>query len=425
MRVETQCVQEGYKPENGQPRILPIYQSTTYKYDSAEHLGKLFDLSVPGHMYTRISNPTVELVENKIAALEGGVGAMLTSSGQAANLLAVLNIASAGDNIVCSSAIYGGTINLFAFTLKRLGIETRFFTPEATDAEIHALFDERTRLMFGETVANPALLVCDIERLANIAHAHNAPLVIDNTFPTPVLCRPFEFGCDIVTHSTTKYMDGHASVVGGCIVDSGNFDWQAAGRYPELTEPDESYHGVVYTESFGKTAYITKARVQLMRDLGATPQPLAAFLLNQGLETLALRMERHSANGLAVARHLAEHPLVSWVNYPLLPQSDQYAKAQKYLKGGASGVVSFGVKGGRRAAMKFMDSLRLAAIVVHVADARTSVLHPASTTHRQLTDAQLEAGGIGADMIRMSIGIEHIEDVLADIDQALEKSQQA
>ena len=283
MRIETKCVQAGYQPENGQPRILPIYQSTTYKYDSAEHLGKLFDLTVPGHMYTRISNPTVEMVEEKIAALEGGVGAMLTSSGQAANLLAVLNIASAGDNIVCASAIYGGTINLFAFTLKRLGIETRFFTPEATDAEISALIDGRTRLVFGETVANPALIVCDIERLAHIAHAHDVPLVIDNTFPTPVLCRPIEFGCDIVTHSTTKYMDGHASVVGGCIVDSGNFDWEKAGKFPELTEPDESYHGVVYTKSFGRAAYINKARAQLMRDFGCTPQPIAAFMLNLGL----------------------------------------------------------------------------------------------------------------------------------------------
>lgn len=421
MRVETQCVQEGYKPENGQPRILPIYQSTTYKYDSAEHLGKLFDLSVPGHMYTRISNPTVELVENKIAALEGGVGAMLTSSGQAANLLAVLNIASAGDNIVCSSAIYGGTINLFAFTLKRLGIETRFFTPEATDAEIHALFDERTRLMFGETVANPALLVCDIERLASIAHAHNAPLVIDNTFPTPVLCRPFEFGCDIVTHSTTKYMDGHASVVGGCIVDSGNFDWQAAGRYPEFTEPDESYHGVVYTESFGKTAYITKARVQLMRDFGCTPQPIAVFLLNLGLETLAVRMERHCQNAQAVAEYLEKHPKVGWVNYPGLASSPQHALAQKYLPKGVCGVVSFGVKGGREKAMQFMDSLKLAQIVVHVADARTSVLHPASTTHRQLTDEQLVDAGISADLVRLSVGIENIDDILEDLEQAFDK----
>ena len=421
MRIETQCVQAGYQPENGQPRILPIYQSTTYKYDSAEHLGKLFDLSVPGHMYTRISNPTVEMVENKIAALEGGVGAMLTSSGQAANLLAVLNIASAGDNIVCASAIYGGTINLFGFTLKRLGIEARFFTPEATDEEISALFDERTRLVFGETVANPALIVCDIERLARIAHAHSVPLVIDNTFPTPVLCRPIEFGCDIVVHSTTKYMDGHASVVGGCIVDSGNFDWEKAGKYPELTEPDESYHGVVYTKSFGRAAYINKARAQLMRDFGCTPQPIAAFILNLGLESLAVRMERHCENAQAVAEYLEKHSKVSWVNFPGLASSPQHALAQKYLPKGVCGVISFGVKGGREAAMKFMDSLRLAQIVVHVADARTSVLHPASTTHRQLTDEQLVDAGISADLVRLSVGIENIEDILEDLEQAFKK----
>ncbi|HIV31739.1 MAG TPA: O-acetylhomoserine aminocarboxypropyltransferase/cysteine synthase [Candidatus Pullichristensenella excrementipullorum] len=421
MRIETKCVQAGYQPENGQPRILPIYQSTTYKYDSAEHLGKLFDLSVPGHMYTRISNPTVEMVEEKIAALEGGVGAMLTSSGQAANLLAVLNIASAGDNIVCSSAIYGGTINLFAFTLKRLGIETRFFTPEATDAEISALIDGRTRLVFGETVANPALIVCDIERLAHIAHAHDVPLVIDNTFPTPVLCRPIEFGCDIVTHSTTKYMDGHASVVGGCIVDSGKFDWEKAGKFPELTEPDESYHGVVYTKSFGRAAFINKARAQLMRDFGCTPQPIAAFMLNLGLESLPVRIERHCQNAQAVAEYLEKHPKVSWVNYPGLASSPQHDLAQKYLPKGVCGVVSFGVKGGREAAMKFMDSLRLAQIVVHVADARTSVLHPASTTHRQLTDEQLVDAGISADLVRLSVGIENIEDILEDLEQAFNK----
>ena len=420
MHIETQCVQEGYHPENGQPRILPIYQSTTYKYDSAEHLGKLFDLSVPGHMYTRISNPTVEMVENKIAALEGGVGAMLTSSGQAANLLAVLNIASAGDNIVCCSAIYGGTINLFAFTLRRLGIQARFFGPEATDAQIDALFDERTRLLFGETVANPALNVCDIERLAGIAHAHGVPLVIDNTFPTPVLCRPIEFGCDIVTHSTTKYMDGHASVVGGCVIDSGNFDWEAAKKYPELTEPDESYHGVVYTKSFGRAAFINKARAQLMRDFGCTPQPIAAFILNLGLESLAVRMERHCQNAQAVAEYLERHPKVGWVNYPGLASSPQHALAQKYLPRGVCGVVSFGVKGGREKAMKFMDSLKLAQIVVHVADARTSVLHPASTTHRQLTDEQLADAGIGADLVRMSVGIEHIDDILKDLEQAFD-----
>ena len=421
MRIETKCVQAGYQPENGQPRILPIYQSTTYKYDSAEHLGKLFDLTAPGHMYTRISNPTVEMVEEKIAALEGGAGAMLTSSGQAANLLAVLNIASAGDNIVCASAIYGGTINLFGFTLKRLGIEARFFTPEATDEEISALFDERTRLVFGETVANPALIVCDIERLARIAHAHSVPLVIDNTFPTPVLCRPIEFGCDIVVHSTTKYMDGHASVVGGCIVDSGDFDWEKAGKYPELTEPDESYHGVVYTKSFGRAAYINKARAQLMRDFGCTPQPIAAFMLNLGLESLPVRIERHCQNAQAVAEYLEKHPRVSWVNFPGLASSPQHDLAQKYRPRGVCGVVSFGVRGGREAAMKFMDSLRLAQIVVHVADARTSVLHPASTTHRQLTDEQLVDAGISADLVRLSVGIENIEDILEDLEQAFKK----
>ena len=421
MRIETKCVQEGYRPENGQPRILPIYQSTTYKFDSAEHLGKLFDLEVEGHMYTRISNPTVEMVEKKIASLEGGVGAMCTSSGQAANLLAILNICSAGQNFVCASAIYGGTINLYAFTLKKLGIEARFVTQEMTDEQIHGKFDENTRLVFGETVANPALEVCDIERFARIAHSHNVPLIIDNTFPTPILCRPFEFGCDIVTHSTTKYMDGHASVVGGCIIDSGNFDWAAAGKYPELTEPDESYHGIVYAEKFGKAAYITKARTQLMRDFGSTPQPMAMFLLNLGLETLALRMERHCRNAERVAAYLEKHEKVEWVNYPGLPSSSQYALAQKYLPNGVCGVISFGIRGGREAAMKFMDSLRLAQIVVHVADARTSILHPASTTHRQLTDEQLLAAGIGPEMVRMSIGIENVEDILEDIEQAFNK----
>ena len=418
MRVDTICVQGGYHPENGQPRILPIYQSTTYKFDSAEHLGKLFDLTEPGHMYTRISNPTVEMVEKKIAALEGGGGAMLTSSGQAANLLAVLNIASAGDNIVCASAVYGGTINLFAFTLKRLGIHTRFFTQEMSDEQIHALFDERTRLVFGETVANPALTVCDIERLAGIAHAHGVPLLIDNTFPTPVLCRPFEFGCDIVVHSTTKYMDGHAAVVGGCVVDSGRFDWEASDKYPQLTQPDESYHGVVYTRAFGNRAYIEKARAQLMRDFGCCVQPMAAFLLNLGLETLALRMRKHCQNAQAVAEYLEKHPCVTWVNYPTLASSPQRELAQKYLPEGACGVVSFGVRGGREAAMRFMDALSLAQIVVHVADARTSVLHPASTTHRQLTDEQLAAALVRPELVRLSVGIEDIRDILSDIDQA-------
>ena len=417
--IDTQCIQGGWQPENGDPRVLPIYQSTTYKYDSAEHLGDLFDLKAPGHMYTRISNPTVDAVEQKIAALEGGVGAMCTSSGQAASLMAVLNITSAGQNFISLATIYGGTTNLFAVTMKRMGIEVRFATPEMTDEEVDALFDENTRLVFGETIANPALTVLDIERYAAIAHRHGVPLVVDNTFATPVLCRPFEFGADIVTHSTTKYMDGHATVVGGVVVDSGNFDWAASGKYPELTTPDESYHGVVYTEQFGKAAYITKARVQLMRDLGSTPQPLAAFILNLGLETLPLRMERHCSNAKAVAEYLEKHEKITWVNCPALPSSDQYELAQKYLPNGCCGVISFGIRGGREAAVRFMNSLKLAAVVVHVADARTCVLHPASTTHRQLTDEQLVAGGITPDLIRLSVGIENVGDILADIEQAL------
>lgn len=421
-KIDTMCVQEGYKPGNSEPRVLPIYQSTTYKYDSADNLGELFDLKASGHMYSRISNPTLEYVEKKIAMLEGGTGAMLTSSGQAAILLAVMNITSAGQNIICSSTIYGGTINLFAVTMKRMGIEVRFVTSDMTDDEISALFDENTRLVYGETIANPALSVFDIERFAKLAHAHNVPLMVDNTFATPVLCRPFDFGADIVVHSTTKYMDGHATVVGGVIVDGGRFDWKAANKYPELTEPDESYHGVVYTESFGDQAYITKARVQLMRDMGATPQPIAAFILNLGLETLALRIRKHSENAMKVARFLEANENVEWVNYPGLESSDQHALAEKYLAGGCSGVISFGVKGGRKAAMKFLDALRLAAIVVHVADARTSALHPASTTHRQLTDDQLVAAGVKPEMVRMSIGIEDADDIIADIAQALEQA---
>ena len=419
--AETLCIQGGYQPQNGEPRVLPIYQSTTYKYDSADHLGKLFDLEAPGHMYTRISNPTVAAVEDKIAALEGGVAAMCTSSGQAASLMAIFNITSAGQNFVSLSTIYGGTTNLFAVTMKRMGIEVRFLTPDMTDEQADALFDENTRLVFGETIANPALNVLDIERYAALAHRHGVPLIVDNTFATPVLCRPFEYGADIVMHSTTKYMDGHATVVGGVIVDSGNFDWAASGKYPELTTPDESYHGVVYTEQFGKAAYITKARVQLMRDLGSTPQPLAMFVLNLGLETLALRMERHCQNAQAVAEYLEKHEKVAWVNYPGLASSDQHTLARKYLPKGCCGVISFGVKGGRAAAVTFMDSLKLAAVVVHVADARTSVLHPASTTHRQLTDEQLVATGITPDMVRLSVGIENVEDILADLEQALAK----
>jgi len=419
-KLGTKCIQSGYTPKNGEPRILPIYQSTTYAYDSADMLGDLFDLKAEGHMYSRISNPTVACVEDKITDLEGGVGAMCTSSGQAASLIAVLNIASEGQNILVSSTIYGGTRNLFAVTLKRFGIETRFFTLEQSDEEVQLLIDDNTRLIFGETVANPALKVFDIERYANIAHKNKIPLIIDNTFATPIFCRPFEFGCDIVIHSTTKYMDGHAAVVGGVIVDSGKFDWEGSGKFSELTEPDESYHGVIYTKSFKEAAYITKARVQLMRDLGSTPQPMTAFLLNLGLETLELRMERHYSNALRAAEFLKNDSRISWVNYPLLKDSDQYALSSKYLKG-CGGVISFGIKGGREAAVKFMDSLELIKIVVHVADSRTSVLHPASTTHRQLTSQQLIDAGIGEDLIRLSIGTENSEDIIADIKQALDK----
>lgn len=420
MKTETKCIQSGYTPGNGEPRVLPIYQSTTYKYDSSEHLGKLFDLKAEGHMYTRISNPTVACVEQKIAELEGGAGAMLTSSGQAASLIAIMNICKAGDHVVSSSTIYGGTFNLFEVTLKKFGISFTFVAPDANEAEIRAAFRPETKAVFGETIANPALTVLDIEKFAKIAHENNVPLIIDNTFATPILCRPFEFGADIVIHSTTKYMDGHAMVLGGAIVDSGKFDW-TSGKFPELTEPDESYHGVVYTRDFGSAAYITKARVQLMRDLGSAMSPMSAFLLNVGLETLALRVERHSENALKVAEFLDGNDKISWVNYPGLSDSPYKALADKYLPRGTSGVISFGIKGGKPAAVKFMDSLKMAAIVVHVADARTSVLHPASTTHRQMNDEQLVEAGITPDLIRMSVGIEHIDDILGDIKQALEK----
>lgn len=418
MKPETICIQAGYSPKNGEPRVMPIYQSTTYKYDSAQTLGELFDLKKEGHMYSRISNPSVAFVEEKVAMLEGGVGAMMTSSGQAAILISILNLCSAGDNFVCSSAIYGGTINLFSVTLKRMGIECRYILPEASREEIESQIDSRTKLVYGETLTNPSLDVLDIERFAQAAHAHNIPLIIDNTFPTPILCRPFQFGADIIIHSTTKYMDGHATVVGGMIVDSGNFDW-TRGDFPGLNQPDESYHGVTYTKDFGSAAFITKARVQLMRDLGSTPQAMSAFILNLGLETLALRMERHSYNALKVAEFLESNDKISWVNYPGLKSSKNYALAQKYLPNGCSGVVSFGVKGGREAAMKFMNQLQLAAIVTHVADARTCVIHPASTTHRQLTEQQLIDAGVSPDLIRFSVGIENIEDIIADIEQAL------
>ena len=416
---DTKCIQSGYHPGNGEPRTLPIYQSTTYKFDNADTLGQLFDLKAEGHMYSRISNPTLAAVEEKLADLEGGVGAMLVSSGQSANLLAVFNICSAGQNLIAMNNIYGGTINLLSVTLARMGIEVRYIHDRMTDDEVDALFDDKTRLVFGETITNPALTVLDISRYASIAHRHGVPLIVDNTFATPLLCRPFEFGADIVTHSTSKYMDGHANVLGGVVIDSGNFDWDSSGKFPELTTPDESYHGVVYTKQFGKAAYVTKARVQLLRDFGCTMAPVAAYLLNLGLESMPLRVRRHSENALAVAEFLEKQPQVLWVNYPRLKSSSYYHLAEKYLPLGASGVVSFGVKGGREAAMKLMNSLRLAQIVVHVADARTCVLHPASTTHRQLTDQQLKDCGIGPEFIRFSVGIEDVSDIIADLQQAL------
>lgn len=419
-KMETKCVQAGYDPKNGEPRVPPICQSTTFKYDSAEYMGDLFDLKAEGHFYTRLSNPTIECVEKKIAALEGGVGALCLSSGQAANLFAVLNIAKAGDNFISTSEIYGGTVNLFAVTMQKMGIEVRFANPKDSDEAIEKLFDERTRAVFGETVSNPSLDVLDIERFARMAHKKGVPLIVDNTFATPINCRPFAFGADIVTHSTTKYMDGHATCVGGALVDSGNFDW-TGGKYPELSQPDESYHGVVYTETFGKAAYITKARTQLMRDLGSQMSPIAAFILNLGLETLHLRVPRHCENAMKVAEFLENCEDISWVNYPGLPASPQYELAKKYMPHGICGVISFGVKGGKEAAVKFMESLKLAQMVIHVADARTSVLHPASTTHRQLTDEQLQACGVPADMIRMSVGIENCDDIIDDIKQALAK----
>ncbi len=423
MERATLCVQAGYKPGNGEARVLPIYQSTTYKYNSAAELAALFDLESPGHMYTRISNPTVECVEKKVAELEGGVGAMMTSSGQAASFISVFNIASAGDNFIMMGNLYGGTTNLFLVTMKRMGIEARVVDESMSDEEILSRFDDRTRLFFGETIANPSLTVFDFDRFAPLAHSKGVPLIIDNTFATPILCRPFEHGADIVVHSSTKYMDGHAVVVGGMIVDGGTFDWTKGGKYPELTEPDESYHGVVYTKAFGNAAYITKARTQLMRDLGATPQPMTAFLLNLGLETLDLRIRRHSENAMKVAEYLeSRKDLIESVSYPGLPGSPEHEKALKYLDGGlCSGVVSFSMKGGRDAAMKFMDSLSLASIVVHVADARTSVLNPASTTHRQLSDEMLREAGIDPGFVRFSVGIEDVGDIIEDIQGALEK----
>ena len=420
-RIDTKCIQEGYSPKNGEPRVLPIVQSTTYTYDSSQAMGDLFDLKADGFFYTRLANPTLDAVEKKIAALEGGVGAMLTSSGQAASMIAMLNICHAGSHIVASSAIYGGTFNLIFKTMQEMGIESTFVSPGCSREELQAAFRPNTRCVFAETLSNPSLVVTDIEMFAEEAHAHGVPLIVDNTFPTPINCRPFEFGADIVTHSTTKYMDGHAVQLGGVIVDSGKFDWNN-GKFPMLTQPDESYHGIVYTEKFGNAAYIVKARTHLMRDLGAQASPQNAFLLNLGLETLALRMERHCSNALKVAKFLENHEKVSWVNYPGLESSPYHALAQKYMPNGTCGVVSFGVKGGREAATRFMDSLKMASIVTHVADLRTCVLHPASTTHRQMTDEQLAEAGVTPDLIRFSVGIENPEDIIEDVAQALEKA---
>jgi len=418
MRIETQCLHEGYHPGNGEPSALPIYQSTTFRYDSTEHIGKLFDLTAAGHMYSRISNPTVAAVEEKIAAMEGGVGALCTTSGQAATMISLMNILKEGDHFVSTASIYGGTINLFAVTLKRFGIECTFVDQELPEEEIQKMFKPNTKAVFGETIANPALSVLDIEKWAAIAHNNNVPLIVDNTFPTPYLCRPFEFGADIVVHSTSKYMDGHAVQLGGVIVDSGNFDWKN-GNFPEFTEPDESYHGIVYTESFENAAYITKARVQMMRDMGAYPSANAAFLLNLGLETLPVRMDRHCSNALKVAEYFKQSEKVEFVNYPGLEGDKYHELANKYLPLGTCGVISLSIEGSRENAIKFMDSLKLASNEVHVADIRTCVLHPASSTHRQLTDEQLAAAGITPGLIRFSVGLENVDDIIEDIEQAL------
>lgn len=421
-RIETKCVQGGYTPGNGEPRQIPIYQSTTFKYDTSEHMGQLFDLEASGYFYSRLQNPTCDLVAAKIAALEGGTAAMLTSSGQAANFYAVFNVANCGDHVVASSTIYGGTFNLFSVTMKKMGIDFTFVAPDCTEEELAAAFKPNTKAVFGETIANPALSVLDIERFANAAHAHGVPLIIDNTFATPINCRPIEWGADIVTHSTTKYMDGHGAAVGGCIVDSGNFDWLAhADKFPGLCTPDGSYHGITYAEKFGQGgAFITKATAQLMRDFGSTQSPQSAFLLNLGLESLHVRIPRHCENGLAVAKYLKNHDLISYVIYPGLEGDKYYETAKKYLPNGSCGVVSFGVKGGRKAAEAFMGHLKTAAIETHVADARTCCLHPASSTHRQMTDAELAAAGVPADMVRLSCGLENAQDLIDDIAQALE-----
>lgn len=421
MKLDTICVQGAYKPKSGEPRVVPIVQSTTFKYDTSEEMGDLFDLKATGYFYSRLQNPTCDYAAAKIALLEGGVAGMLTSSGQAANFYAVFNIAQAGDHVVSSSAIYGGTFNLFNVTMRKLGIEFTFVSPRASKEEIQAAVQPNTKCIFGETISNPSLDILDIELFAEVAHENGIPLIMDNTFATPINCRPFEFGCDIVTHSTTKYMEGHASTIGGAIVDSGRFNWEQNDKFPGLTTPDESYHGVTYSKDFGEAAYITKATVQLMRDLGSIQAPNNAFLLNVGLETLSLRMARHCENAKKVSEYLKNNEKITWVKCPMLEDDAQYDIAQKYMPNGTCGVVSFGVKGGREAGVKFMNSLKLAAIVTHVADARTCCLHPASSTHRQLTDEELAEAGVTADLIRFSCGIEAAEDIIEDIQQALDQ----
>ena len=416
----TICVQGGWQPKKGEPRVLPIYQSTTFKYDTSDQIGRLFDLEDSGYFYTRLQNPTNDAVAQKICDLEGGVAAMLTSSGQAANFYAVFNICEAGDHLICSSNVYGGTFNLFGVTMKKMGIDVTFVDPEITPEDLDKEFKPNTKCVFGESISNPSLVVLDFEKFSKAAHNHGVPLIVDNTFPTPINCRPFEYGADIVTHSTTKYMDGHAMAVGGAIVDSGNFDWQAHGdKFPGMTQPDDSYHGIVYSEKFGKAGYITKATAQVMRDLGSIPSPHNSFLLNVGLETLHLRMPKHCENAYKVAKWLSENDKVAWVNYPGLEGDKYYERAKKYMPNGTCGVLTFGIKGGREASIKFMDSLKFIAIVTHVADARSCVLHPASHTHRQMTDEQLIEAGVQPDLIRFSVGIEDAEDIIADLEQAL------
>ena len=423
MKTETKCIEAGYQPKNGESRMIPIVQSTTFKYDTSEDMGKLFDLEAEGYFYSRLQNPTNDYVAAKIAALEGGTAAMLTSSGQAANFFAVFNLAGQGDHVVASSTIYGGTYNLFNVTMRRMGVDFTFVDPDCSDEELEAAFRPNTKAVFGETIANPALIVFDIERFAHAAHAHGVPLIVDNTFATPINCRPFEWGCDIVTHSTTKYMDGHDATVGGAIVDSGKFDWMAhADKFPGLTTPDASYHGITYAEKFGQGgAFITKATAQLMRDLGSIQAPMNAYFLNLGLESLAVRVERHCRNAEKVAAFLQNHEKIAWVNYPGLPGDKYYERAKKYMPSGTCGVISFGVAGGRKAAEEFMKHLKLAIIATHVADAHTCVLHQASSTHRQLTDEELVAGGVAPDMVRLSVGIENADDIIADLSQALDQ----